>query len=104
MSDEMVSSLLTAAAELAANLGHASDDERARRTEERLLTCVVRPLRQVAGSGPGDSGRCGAGSGSAGTARAELATEDPSLSLAGELWQLARAATALRVRYPEMPG
>ena len=102
MSDEMVSSLLTAAAALAADLGDASDDEHALHTEERLLNCVVRPLRQAMGSGPGDSGRCGAGSGSVLTARAEPVTEDPSLSLAGELWQLARAATALRVRYPEM--
>jgi truncated hemoglobin YjbI len=63
---------------------------------------VVRPLRQAAGSGPGDSGHSGAGSGRGGTPRAEPATDDPSLSLADELWQLARAATALRVRCPEM--
>ena len=51
MSDETVSSLLAAAAGLARELGHAGDDEQARRTGERLLNCVLRPLRQAAGAG-----------------------------------------------------
>jgi CDGSH-type Zn-finger protein/truncated hemoglobin YjbI len=101
MSDETVSSLLTAAAGLAGKLGHAGGDEQARRTGQRLLNCVVRPLRPAAGAGPGGSGHRGAGSGPGGTARAEPATEDPSLGLADELWHLARTATALRVRCPE---
>jgi CDGSH-type Zn-finger protein/truncated hemoglobin YjbI len=98
MSDEKVNSLLTAAAELAADLGRASDDEQARRTRQRLLNSVVRPLRQAAGARPGDHEPGDAGCGPGGTARAEASMEE----LADELWQLARAATALRVRCPEM--
>ena len=101
MSDKTVSSLLTAAAELAAELGRAGDDEQARRTGERLLNSVVRPLRQAAVAEPGDSEPDGAQSDGR-TTRADPAAENSSASVASKLWDLAWAATAQRVRYPEM--
>jgi CDGSH-type Zn-finger protein/truncated hemoglobin YjbI len=89
MSDEKVSSLLAGATKLAADLRRASGDEQAPRIRERLVTSVLRPLRQAAGSEPGR------------TAHAVPAAEEPLVSLADALWELAQAATALRVRYPE---
>jgi CDGSH-type Zn-finger protein len=81
-------SLLDEADALASRLGQAGDAE-ARRARTRLADSVVRPLRQAEGAaqaahGPAASGGSG---------------ED----LGGELWRLARAATALRVQSPGLP-
>jgi CDGSH-type Zn-finger protein/truncated hemoglobin YjbI len=100
MSHDM-NSLLAAAAKAAADLGRASGDEQARRARERLLNSVVRPLRQVTGAGSGD-GESASGDGHGGAAYAEPSAEDPSAGSADVLWELARAATALRVSHPEV--
>jgi CDGSH-type Zn-finger protein/truncated hemoglobin YjbI len=91
MSDEKLCSLLTAAIEVAAGLGHAGEGGQAQRTAERLLNSVVRPLRPATGDMHGD------GHGAARSGQA------PPATMGDALWELARAATALCVKSPGIP-
>jgi CDGSH-type Zn-finger protein/truncated hemoglobin YjbI len=99
MSDEKLCSLLTAAVEVAADLGPVGDGGQAQRTAKRLLNSVVRPLRQATGDKPGgELGGCGGGN--------EAVTrsgQGAPARMGDALWELARAATALRIRSPGIP-
>ena len=79
-----LSRLLGAADDMALVLQRGSDD-RSRRVCARLRDSVTRPLRQAT------------------QARTDAAGRPPEDELAGQLWELARAATALRVQRPDVP-
>jgi len=94
--------LLADAEGLAGRLGEAGGDL-ARRAGTRLRDSVVRPLRQAARI-----------TGAAGTLTAHRENEQgpgrtgpsahaPAVGHGEQLWELARAATALRARFPQVP-
>jgi CDGSH-type Zn-finger protein/truncated hemoglobin YjbI len=93
---EALSSLLRGAADTEAALAGLADDEQAERVRRRLHDSVVRPLRQAAGGMAGDGEPATSSGGAPGG-------EGLSVSLGDALWELARAATALQARYPEVP-
>ena len=94
--------LLADAEGLAARLGEAGDGQ-ARRASIRLWDSVVRPLRQAAQI-PGGAGTPTANSKhKKGKGRTGQSAHASAASCGDELWELARAATALRARSPGLP-
>ena len=94
--------LLADAEGLAARLGEAGDGQ-ARRASTRPWDSVVRPLRQAAQI-PGGAGTPTANSKhKKGKGRTGQSAHASAASCGDELWELARAATALRARSPGLP-
>lgn len=85
---------LLQADDLTSHLEHA-DDEGARGVSTRLRDSVVRPLQQAV--------RTMSTADDAGRDDEPGPTQDTPLPLDGQIWQLARAATELRVRLPDVP-
>ena len=95
VTQEALSALLRGAAATEAALADSADDEQAERVRGRLRDSVVRPLRQAAGGTAGDGEPASSGGAPGG--------EGPPPSLADAVWELARTATELRARRPEVP-
>src|SRR6266852_1263925 len=103
MTDGELSALLQATSDVAADIGHASAGEQAKRTAGRLRDSVVRPLRHAAGGTEGDGGPAYGRPGARGQDGRRPSGGGKAERLADVLWDLARTATRLRVRvrYPD---
>ena len=96
--DLQLRSLLRAADHLASNLAQAGD-EAALRVSTRLRNSVVRPLQQLVR--PAATGDNSAGDGE--QKPNAPSTRESSLQLDDQVWELAQAATVLRVQLRDVP-
>ncbi len=101
--DDTVRWLLDSTDDLLADLDQAGDDA-SRSIGARLRASVVGPLRQVAGlKAAHEPGNHDDETEPDRSVRAGTGDPEPAAQLGGRLWELARAATELRRRHPNVP-
>jgi hypothetical protein len=101
--DRALSALQRDVAAAAAALTGAAAGEQAERIRGRLLASVVRPLRQATRAAAAEALPGGAGSGQAARpGNGGAAAKNSAPDLRDRLWGLAKAATRLRARFPEV--
>jgi CDGSH-type Zn-finger protein/truncated hemoglobin YjbI len=96
VSEDPAITLLRTAGNVVAALADSADDGQAARVRERLRDSVMRPLQRAAGGPAGSGGPAGHDD------EVRPGGEDLLDHLGERLWDLARAATALRAQRPEV--
>jgi CDGSH-type Zn-finger protein/truncated hemoglobin YjbI len=99
ITDKALQALLDDVAAAATALTGPAVDEQGEGIRGRLHASVVRPLRRATGKEPDGGKLTSSGGGADGTRSAQ---EGLPVSLPGRLWELAKAATRLRLQHPQV--